>query len=73
MDPAENIVYVVGKACLQRRCLEINGLLFRAFDSAGVGLATRCLVMDMALTTWKILLGIHFLLFRALISDVKET
>jgi hypothetical protein len=36
---------------LLRRCLAIDFILFRAFASAGMCLATRCLAMDMARTT----------------------
>jgi hypothetical protein len=44
--------------------------LFRAFASAELCLATRCVAIGMARTTQKTLLAIHFLLLRARISGV---
>jgi hypothetical protein len=69
-DPTENTAFIVDKACLLHRCLATDLLLFRAFDSEGMCLATRCLPMGMARTTQKIILAILFYccvrVFRAL-------
>jgi hypothetical protein len=47
----ENTAFsIVAKACLPRRGLEIDVLLFRAFSSAGMCLASRCLVMGIHVT-----------------------
>jgi hypothetical protein len=50
-DPTENTTCIVDKACLSRRCLAIDLVLFRAFASAGMCLATGCLAMGMARIT----------------------
>jgi hypothetical protein len=60
----------VDKACLLRRCLAIDLLLFHAFASAGMCLAISCLAMGMARTTQKTILAITFVLSLARISGV---
>jgi hypothetical protein len=63
---------IVDKACLLRRCLAIDILLFRASASAEICLATRCLAMGMAQNTEKAILAISFLLLRVRISGVAS-
>jgi hypothetical protein len=69
-DVKENTACIVDKDCLPLRCLAIDVLLFRAFASAGMCLATLCLAMGMTRTTWKTILAVPFLLLSARISGV---
>jgi hypothetical protein len=46
----ENTVSIVDEACLPRRCLAIDVLLFRMFASAEICLANRCLAMRIHIT-----------------------
>jgi hypothetical protein len=49
-DHTENTARNVDEACLPRRCLAIDVLLFHAFASAGMCLASRCVAMGMHVT-----------------------
>jgi hypothetical protein len=63
---------IVDKACSPRRCLATEILLFRTSASEGMFLATRCIAMGMARTTYKTILAILFLLLHACISGVAQ-
>jgi hypothetical protein len=45
--------YIVAKACLPRRCLATDVVLFSAFASPGMCLASHCLVMGIHVTILK--------------------
>jgi hypothetical protein len=69
---------VVEKACLLIRCLTMNIILLRAYASAGMCLASRCLAVGLYVTILFDVLQVfekikQKLLFYAYISKLKET
>jgi hypothetical protein len=54
---------IVDEACLPRPCLSIDVLLFRAFVSAGMCLASRCLAMGIHVTICLIIIIIGKIAF----------